>query len=109
MGVGACASGGDLVSVAGDGQRLATESGCAACHGGDFSGGVAPSWVGLYGSTVTLSDGSTIVADRAYLVESIRDPSAKLVADYSVEMPSNQLSDAEVDRIVDFIVGLAGD
>jgi len=85
-----------------EGRRLALDSGCAACHGSNGEGGVGPTWVGLYGSTVTLEDGSTVTADDAYLFEAIRDPSAKKVKGYSV-MPPNSLSDAEVQAIVDYI------
>jgi cytochrome c oxidase subunit 2 len=67
---------------------------------------VGPSWVGLFGSEVDLADGSTIIADRDYLVESIRDPSAERVAGYSVPMPAVSLSDAEIAAIVDYIASL---
>jgi cytochrome c oxidase subunit 2 len=53
-----------------------------------------------------LSDGTSVVADRAYLTESIADPSAKKVAGYSIVMPSNSLSDTEIGRIVDYIEAL---
>ncbi len=85
------------------GQRQAVAAGCAGCHGATFRGGVGPSWHGLAGSTVDLTNGSTVIADRAYLVESIKDPAAEKVAGYNVEMPSNSLSAAEVETIVDYI------
>lgn len=88
------------------GLEAAQHAGCASCHGADFAGGVGPSWVGLAGSERTLSDGSTVVADRAYLVESIADPSAKRVTGYSLVMPGNSLSDQEIGRIVDYIEAL---
>ena len=67
---------------------------------------MGPGWVGLAGSEVELSDGSFVVADDRYLFESIRDPGAKVVADFSVQMPRNSLSDAEIDEIVAFIRSL---
>lgn len=88
------------------GLEAAQHAGCASCHGADFSGGVAPSWVGLAGSMRPLSDGSTVVADRAYLIESIADPSAKRVSGYSIAMPANSLSDEDIERIVDYIEAL---
>lgn len=88
------------------GLEAAQHAGCASCHGADFAGGVGPSWVGLAGSTRPLSDGSSVVADRAYLVESIAEPSAKRVSGYSLVMPSNSLSDDEIARIVDYIEAL---
>lgn len=88
------------------GLEAAQHAGCASCHGSNFAGGVAPTWVGLAGSTRTLSDGTSVVADRTYLTESIADPSAKKVAGYSIVMPSNSLSDTEIGRIVDYIEAL---
>jgi cytochrome c oxidase subunit 2 len=94
-------------SAAGAGEQIVREAGCASCHGGSFQGGVGPKWVDLAGSEVVLSDGSTVVADDAYLFESIRDPAARVVAGYSVQMPQNSLTDDEIDEIVAFIRSLA--
>ncbi len=88
------------------GLEAAQHAGCASCHGADFAGGVGPGWFGLAGSERPLVDGSTVVADRAYLIESIADPSAKRVAGYSLMMPGNSLSDTEIDQIVDYIEAL---
>ena len=88
------------------GLEAAQHAGCASCHGTDFAGGVGPSWVGLAGSPRPLADGSTVVADRTYLVESIADPSAKRVAGYSIIMPGDSLSETEISRIVDYIEAL---
>lgn len=60
---------------------------------------------GLYQSEVKLSDGSTVIADEAYLTQSIRDPSAKQVTGFGA-MPANSLNDAEVQAVVDFIKSL---
>lgn len=87
-------------------DRLVRANGCASCHGADGSGGVGPSWIGLYGAEVELSDGSTVVADEEYLAESIRDPAAKRVAGYPVAMPSNDLTDEEISQIVEYITSL---
>ncbi len=95
--------GGDAVN----GEQLARSMGCAGCHGQDFGGGAGPSLVGLAGSEVPLADGTTVVADTAYLTRSIANPSADLVADYNLKMPANSLSDAEIADIVAFIETLA--
>jgi cytochrome c oxidase subunit II len=89
------------------GEQLSRSRGCAGCHGQDFGGGAGPEWIGLAGSEVTLADGSTVVADTAYLVRAIADPSAELVADYNLRMPANNLSDSEIADIVAFIETLA--
>lgn len=89
------------------GEQLSRSSGCAGCHGQDFQGGAGPDWIGLAGSEVTLADGTTTIADTAYLTRAIANPSAELVADYSLRMPANGLSDAEIADIVAFIESLA--
>lgn len=61
------------------GKSLVVQNGCRACHSIDGSPGVAPTWKGLFGSTVTLNDGSTIAADEQFLRESILNPDAKVV------------------------------
>lgn len=93
----------DLSDNAKQGLQIAQSNGCASCHGADFGGAAGPSWQGLAGSVRNLTDGSEVVADRAYLVEAIMDPSAKVVRGYSLMMPSNGLSAEEVELIVDYI------
>ena len=90
-----------------NGEQLARSAGCAGCHGSDFGGGAGPSWVGLARSERTLADGTVVVADPAYLVRAIADPSAEVVAEYTLRMPANGLSDAEIADVVAFIETLA--
>jgi cytochrome c oxidase subunit 2 len=96
------------VGDAANGEQLARSKGCAGCHGQDFGGGAGPGWVGLAGSEVQLADGTAVVADTAYLTRAIADPSAELVADYTLRMPANSLTDAEIADIVAFIESLDG-
>jgi cytochrome c oxidase subunit 2 len=90
-------------SGAANGEQLARSSGCAGCHGADFGGGAGPGWVGLAGSDVELVDGTVVVADTAYLTRAIADPSAEVHAGWTLRMPANNLSDAEIADIVAFI------
>ena len=53
--------------------------GCEACHSSDGSEGIGPTWQGVYLSQVTLSDGSAVIADDAYLLRAIVDPNAEVV------------------------------
>jgi len=85
------------------GEQLMRSQGCAGCHGQNFGGGAGPPLVGLAGSEVSLADGTTVVADTDYLVRSIADPAAQLVAGYNLRMPANSLSDGEIADIVAFI------
>jgi len=90
------------------GAKLARSNGCAGCHGVNFTGASGPGWAGLAGSEVTLNDGTTVIADDAYLTRAITDPGAQTVDGYSIRMPTNNLSDAEVADIVAYIRALAG-
>ncbi|MDI3339407.1 MAG: cytochrome c [Sphaerobacter sp.] len=77
---------------------------CAGCHTIDGSRRVGPTLRGLYGSEVPLEDGSTVVADEAYIRESIVDPTARIHAGYPRAMPSfDDLSDQEIDDLIAFI------
>jgi cytochrome c oxidase subunit 2 len=90
------------------GQEIARTQGCAGCHGANFDGGAGPSWIGLAGSQVMLADGTSVVADDAYLIRSIAEPNAQIVADYALQMPANSLTEAEIADVVAFIKTLSG-
>lgn len=94
------------------GAGIVKEYACTACHALDASRGVGPGWGGLYGTQVSLADGSTVPADDAYLAESIRDPNARVAAGYVAGiMPSYAaiLDDEQVEAIVAYIRSLQGD
>ena len=82
-------------------------AGCTSCHGKTSIRGLGPTWNGLAGSTVKLDDGSTVVADSAYIAESIRSPGAKKTAGYSIAMTTVSLSDDDVLALVAYIESLA--
>ncbi|MEM9566348.1 MAG: cytochrome c [Actinomycetota bacterium] len=105
--LGAC-GGADaqLPPLAADGRDIMRESGCAACHGRNGAGGVGPGWEGLFGSTRELDTGEQVIADEAYLRRSIVEPDAQKVAGYTVIMPDNNLTDAEVDAVLAYIEAL---
>jgi cytochrome c oxidase subunit II len=79
---------GDVNPVAA-GERLFTQFACNTCHLADGTGR-APSLNGVSGGTVLLADGTTVVADEAYIRESILQPKAKIVAGYQPVMPTFQ-------------------
>jgi cytochrome c oxidase subunit 2 len=113
LGIVGCGGGGDdgadagLSPVAAEGRRISRDSGCAGCHGADGQGGLGPAWTGLYNSTITLEDGSTVVADDAYLQRAITDPAAEKVAGFTVAMQENELSAEDVEAVVAYIRELA--
>jgi cytochrome c oxidase subunit 2 len=87
------------------GEKLATDYGCFRCHTVDGTPHLGPSWKDLYGSTIPLSTGGSVVADDAYLTESMMDPEAKLHAGYPPLMPTflGRLSGPEAAAIVEYI------
>ncbi|MFN8412386.1 MAG: cytochrome c oxidase subunit II [Anaerolineales bacterium] len=89
----------------GRGQLLVTKNGCGGCHSiTSTSLPNAPTWFALFGSNVELADGSTVVADEAYLTESIKDPKAKEVKGFAPStMPPYALTDEEIANIVAYI------
>jgi mono/diheme cytochrome c family protein len=79
---------------------------CATCHTVDGSDLVGPTWLGLWGSEVTLEDGTTVTVDKAYVVESIRDPGAKIAEGFDNLMQpftEDQVSDEDIDNIIAYM------
>ena len=89
----------------GKGALLVKSSGCLGCHSIDGSKLVGPTWLGLFGSQVPLSDGTTVTADEAYLTESILNPSAKIVAGFETQaMPAfATLTEEEIANILAYL------
>ena len=90
---------------AANGEALATSLGCVACHSTDGTALTGPTWQGLYGHEVTLTDGSTVTADDEYIHESITEPNAKVVEGFSPIMPSyaSQVDDQQIADIIAYI------
>ncbi len=76
---------------------------CIGCHSMDGPRMTGPTWFGLYGSEVTLTDGSTVTADDAYIAESILNPTAAVVESYNPVMPPFALSDEEISSLIAYI------
>jgi cytochrome c oxidase subunit II len=69
------------------GELVFTQQGCQACHSVDGSRGVGPSLYGNWGQPRPQTDGSRPVMDEDYVVESIREPSARITEGYPAVMP----------------------
>jgi mono/diheme cytochrome c family protein len=94
------------------GARLAKDNGCIACHATDKKRLVGPAWGGLYGTKATLADGTTVLVDEAYLIESIVQPDAKIVQGFPAHvMPAYDklLDHDQVNAIVAYIRSLQGE
>jgi cytochrome c oxidase subunit II len=71
------------------GAKLFTNLACATCHQQE-SQGRGPALLNLFGKPVELQDGRKVVADEAYIRESIVNPQAKVVAGFQPIMPTFQ-------------------
>jgi cytochrome c oxidase subunit 2 len=83
------------------GWMLMEDKGCVACHQ-PGSGFRAPILNNLYGRTVKLADGTELVADAAYIKESIIAPMTRVVAGYQPVMPNYQgrFTDEEMEALM---------
>ena len=70
-------------ALASKGQQLAQQFGCLACHTTTGQQLVGPSWKGIADSQRPLANGQSVVADDAYLHESILQPDAKIVRGFA--------------------------
>ena len=70
--------GGAQGTLAEQGKSSFEQFGCSTCHLLDQQGR-CPNLRGLYNKPVQLADGRTVIADDAYIRESILDPNAKIV------------------------------
>jgi cytochrome c oxidase subunit 2 len=91
------------------GVRVAQETGCLSCHSVDGSDLVGPTWLGLFGNQRQFEDGSTAVADEAYLLTSILNPGDQIVAGYpNIMSPAySNLPDEDLNSLVEYIKSLS--
>jgi cytochrome c oxidase subunit 2 len=89
------------------GQKLYNSLACNNCHGvKDTVKG--PSLMNIYNSRRRMSNGETVLADDAYLRESILRPHNRLTAGYGQEMPEyqGQITEEDVIKLVAFMKNL---
>lgn len=101
----------DVLALLGPSSRQPNEAndfaslGCAGCHNNPR---VAPDLRTLFGSEITLADGTKVTADAAYIRRSLVDPNAQLVAGYQPLMPSyaSQLTEEQINALVSEVVAM---
>jgi cytochrome c oxidase subunit 2 len=94
-------------SLAASGEILFRKYGCSGCHAAS-SAVHAPDLAGLYGRTVALANGETVIADEQYIQDSILLPQKQVAAGYEPIMPTfkNILGEDEVIQLVAYIESL---
>lgn len=90
------------------GKALVTGHSCNGCHTIDGTKSSGPTWKGLAGSKVHLTNGKTIIATDSYLVGVIVDPSTLNVAGFDPALmqsmvPPGSISQAQAVAIVAYI------
>lgn len=95
-------------SLVAQGKALFTAMGCSGCHA-PTSDVHAPRLDGLYGSPVALQNGAVIVADEAYIRDSILLPDKQVVAGFSNIMPSfqGQVDETKLLKLISYIKSIS--
>ena len=91
------------------GAKLFQEKACFTCHLAT-PGGIGPILTHVPGSEVELASGDKVVADDAYLRESILTPMAKVVKGFPPAMPTfqGQLTEDQVMSLIAYVKSLGG-
>ena len=90
------------------GKRVAMAQGCVKCHSLDGEPHIGPTWLDLYDKKETLDNGETVIADEAYLTDSMIDPRGKIVKGFKPVMPTykGRLAAPDAAALVEFIKSL---
>jgi cytochrome c oxidase subunit 2 len=62
-----------------------------------------PTWFGLFGSERQFVDGTSAVADEAYITNSILNPTEQVVQGFAPVMPPYTLTDEEIANLIAYI------
>ena len=91
------------------GRQMFESLGCVTCHGANAEGGRGPALLGVFGSKVILNNSQTVVADEAYVRESILNPQAKIVSGFGPIMPSfqGQVNEEQLLGLVAYVKSLS--
>ena len=94
-------------SLASAGEKLFADLACNTCHRQDAQGR-GPVLEGLFGQTVALPNGETVVVDEAYIRESILQPAARITAGFQPIMPTfqGQVTEEQLLALVEYVKSL---
>ena len=93
------------LSPAEAGKKVAMLNACSVCHSPDGAVTAGPTWLNMFGSTRKTSVGD-VVADEAYVKESILNPLAKIVEGYPpvmVPIYQGRVSDKEIGYLIAYM------
>ena len=94
-------------SLASAGQKLFADLACNTCHRPDAQGR-GPVLENLFGKTVALQQGGSVVVDEAYIRESIVNPAAKIAVGFQPIMPAFQglVSEEGLLELIEYVKSL---
>ena len=100
--------GGASESPVAQGEKLFSDLSCNTCHMTD-SQGRGPMLTNLFNKPVELQGGGSVIADEAYLRESIVNPQAKIVAGFQPIMPTFQglVSEEQLLQLISYVKSLS--
>lgn len=86
------------------GEKLFKDKGCMACHQ-PAATTIAPTLYGIYGTERELTSGESVMADEAYIRESILQSRAKVTKGFAPSMPGYEgvFTDEQVNQLVAYI------
>jgi cytochrome c oxidase subunit II len=85
------------------GRKILDDQGCLACHSLDGTAGIGPSFKGLWGQTVELTDGLPRKVDENFVKQKIQDPDKNHAKGFEPVMPKLPVSDEEIRQIEEFL------
>jgi cytochrome c oxidase subunit 2 len=90
------------------GEKLFSDLACNTCHRTD-SQGRGPMLTNIFGKQVELQDGRSVLADEAYIRESIVNPQAKIVAGFQPLMPTFQglVTEEQLLQLITYVKSLS--
>ena len=90
------------------GEKLFQDLACNTCHRTDTQGR-GPMLTNVFGKQVELQEGRTVLADEAYLRESIVNPQAKIVAGFQPIMPTFQglVTEEQLLQLISYVKSLS--
>jgi len=94
------------------GHRLYQTMGCIQCHSIDEKKTriIGPPWHDMFGAMQPMEGGTQVLADEAYVRESVRTPAAKIHLGYPNQMtpfPDSLLADKDLDAIIAFMKSIS--
>lgn len=86
------------------GYRIYSKN-CATCHSTGKDKIIGPGFEGIWGKKREFESGDSLVADAAYIKESILYPSKKVVKSYPNKMNAfaGMLSDQDIDHVIEYL------